>query len=49
MELYLNQNVAQDIIAIAKSFKLDAQVIGYVEKSDSKKLTIQSPEGPIIY
>ena len=49
MELYLNQNVAQDIIAIAESFKLDAQVIGYVEKSDSKKITIYSPGGPIIY
>ena len=49
MELYLNQDVAQDIITIAESFKLDAQVIGYVEKSDSKKITIHSPEGPIIY
>ena len=49
MELYLNQDVAKDIIEIARSFKLDAQVIGYVEKSDSKKLTIQSPEGSIIY
>ena len=49
MELYLNKDVAKDIIAIANSFNLDAQVIGHVSSSESKKLTIQSPEGKIVY
>ena len=49
MELYLNKDIAKDIIAIANSFNLDAKVIGYVSSSESKKLTIQSPEGEIVY
>tara|TARA_B100001142_G_scaffold249075_1_gene249004 strand:- start:3342 stop:4499 length:1158 start_codon:yes stop_codon:yes gene_type:complete len=49
MELYVKKNVAHEIIAIANSFNLDAQVVGHVLRSDSKKLTIESPEGSIIY
>ena len=49
MELYVKKNVANEIIAIANSFDLDAQVVGHVMRSDSKKLTIESPEGLIIY
>ena len=49
MELYVKKNVANEIIAIANSFNLDAQVVGHVMRSDSKKLTIESPEGSIIY
>jgi len=49
MELYVQQEVANDILDIAKQFNLDAQIIGYVEKSNGKKLTIESPEGSIVY
>ena len=49
MEIYLNQDVAQKIITVSKSFNLDAKIIGYVEKSNRKKLTIHSPEGVISY
>ncbi len=49
MELYVKKNIANEIIAIANSFNLDAQVVGHVVRSDSKKLTIESPEGSIIY
>ncbi len=49
MELYVKKNVANEIIAIANSFDLDAQVVGHVMRSDSKKLTIESPEGLIVY
>jgi len=49
MELYLKNDIAKDVISIAKTFNLDAQIIGCVKKSSSKKLTIQSPDGPIIY
>ena len=49
MELYVQQEFSNDILDIAKQFNLDAQIIGYVEKSNGKKLTIESPEGSIIY
>ncbi|WP_445724242.1 AIR synthase related protein, partial [Flavobacterium sp.] len=40
MEVYVPAEVAQDIIEISKSFHIDAQIVGRVEKSDGKKLTI---------
>ncbi|MBF25955.1 MAG: phosphoribosylformylglycinamidine cyclo-ligase [Flavobacteriales bacterium] len=49
MELYVHEDVANSIIRIAKSFNVDAQIIGYVEKSQKKKLTITSPDGIISY
>ena len=49
MELYVDEQVAEDIIAISKSFNVDAQIIGRVEPSESKKLTIQSAYGKFEY
>ncbi|MDO4229079.1 MAG: AIR synthase-related protein [Capnocytophaga sp.] len=49
MELYVPQEIANDIIMISKSFKVDAQVIGRVEKSDVKRLTISSSYGTFEY
>lgn len=49
MELYVNPVVAQDLIAISQSFGVDAQIIGRVEKADSKKLTISSTYGMFVY
>ena len=49
MELYVPAEVAQDIIEISKSFNIDAQIVGRVEKSDSKKLTIKSEYGVFEY
>ena len=49
MELYVPAEVAQDIIEISKSFNIDAQIVGRVEKSDSKKLTIISEYGIFEY
>ncbi len=49
MELYVAPEIANDIIAISKSFNVDAQVIGRVEASDSKKLTIKSEFGVFNY
>ena len=45
MELYVHPMQAEKIIAISKSFGIDAQVVGRVEKSNQRKLTIQSPHG----
>jgi len=49
MELYVKPEVAQDIIEISKSFNVDAQIIGRVEASDNKKLTIKSEYGTFEY
>lgn len=49
MELYVPQEIAREIIAISKSFDVDAQIIGRVEASSEKKLTIVSPYGEFIY
>ncbi|MFT6245462.1 MAG: phosphoribosylformylglycinamidine cyclo-ligase [Salibacteraceae bacterium] len=49
MEIYVPQEVANAIIAISKSFNIDAQIVGRVEAHDGKKLTINSPYGEFIY
>jgi len=49
MELYLAEENAPSIIDIAKSFNVDAQIIGRVESSEIKKLTIQSEYGTFLY
>ena len=45
MEIYVDEKFANHIISISKSFDVDAKVIGKVEKSDTKKLTILTEEG----
>ena len=49
MEIYVPTEIAQDIIEISKSFNIDAQIVGKVEASDSKKLTIVSEYGTFDY
>ena len=49
MELYVDEQVAEEIIAISRSFDVDAQIIGRVESSENKKLTIQSQYGKFEY
>jgi phosphoribosylformylglycinamidine cyclo-ligase len=49
MEIYVPAEVAQDIIAISKSFNIEAQIVGRVEASESKKLTITSEYGKFEY
>ncbi len=49
MELYVNEAIAEDLIAISKSFNVDAQIIGRVEASADKKLTITSEFGTYKY
>jgi len=48
-EIYCGADVAEEIIKISRSFNIDAQVIGKVEPSDGKKLTIKSEKGEFIY
>lgn len=49
MELYVPKEIANDIIEISKGFNVDAQIVGYVEKSETKKLTINSEFGTFEY
>lgn len=49
MELYVPQEIAEEIIAISESFGIEGRIIGRVESSTSKKLTIRSAHGEFIY
>ena len=49
MELYVDREIAEEIIKISQSFNIDAKIIGYCENSDTKKLTIISEKGEFIY
>jgi phosphoribosylformylglycinamidine cyclo-ligase len=49
MELYVAPKIAEDLISISKSFNVDAQIVGRVEASDKKKLTIKSEFGQFYY
>jgi phosphoribosylformylglycinamidine cyclo-ligase len=49
MELYVPHEIADDIIGISKSFNVDAKIVGRVEASETKKLTIKSEFGEFLY
>ena len=52
MEIYVGEEIADDIIAISKSFNIDAQIVGRCYDNDEgkgNKLTIISELGKFIY
>ncbi len=49
MEVYTDEKTAQALIDISSAFGIPAQIIGHVEKSESKKVTIESPLGVCEY
>ena len=49
MEIYVSAENAQAVIDIARSFDIDARIVGRVEDSDSNKLTIKSEFGVFEY
>lgn len=49
MEIYVPEHLAQAIIAISNSFNIDAQIIGRVETSTKKQVSISSEKGNFIY
>ena len=49
MELYVPQEIAAELIAISQSFGVEAQIIGRVEKADTKKVTVTSEFGVFEY
>ncbi len=48
-EVYVPQEIANNIIAISNSFGVEAQIVGRVEASKTKKLTIESEFGKFEY
>ena len=48
MEIYVRPEIAEQVIAISKSFNIDAQVIGHIEEG-KKSLTIKSEYGEFNY
>ncbi len=49
MELYVDKGIADEIIQISESFGVEARIIGRVEESSDKKLTISSQYGTFVY
>jgi phosphoribosylformylglycinamidine cyclo-ligase len=49
MEIYVDEQFAEQIISISKSFNVDAKIVGRVEKGEGKKVTINSEFGTFVY
>jgi Phosphoribosylaminoimidazole (AIR) synthetase len=49
MEIYLPEQYAPAVIDISKSFGVDAQIIGRVESSPEKKITLNTIQGRFYY
>ena len=49
MEIYLPEVYASKVIEISRSFNVDAQVVGRVEKSNIRELVIESEFGKFVY
>jgi phosphoribosylformylglycinamidine cyclo-ligase len=49
MEIYMPEEYASRVIEISKSFNIDAQIVGRVEESTLKSLTIESEFGKFNY
>lgn len=49
LEFYVPEAIASEIIDTAKSFNIDAAIIGRVESSDKKQVSIHSPYGTFTY
>jgi phosphoribosylformylglycinamidine cyclo-ligase len=49
MEIYIPAGYAEEIISISSDFGIEAKIIGRVEKSFSKKVTIKGDHGSFVY
>ena len=49
MEIYVDPSTADRVIEISRRFNIDAQVVGHIEPSDHKHLTIRSEYGEFEY
>jgi phosphoribosylformylglycinamidine cyclo-ligase len=49
MEIYVDQKFAEQVIAISRSFNIDAKVIGRVEAGTGRTVSVRSPYGEFVY
>jgi phosphoribosylformylglycinamidine cyclo-ligase len=49
MELYLPEEFSDKVIAISKSFGIEAQIVGFVEASEKEELVIEGENGRFEY
>lgn len=49
LEFYVNEKTAESLIAIARSFNIDAQIIGRVEAAEKKEVVVKSEHGTFVY
>jgi phosphoribosylformylglycinamidine cyclo-ligase len=49
LEVYTDETSAREIIAVANSFQIEAQVIGRVEAHTGKKVSLITPSGTFVY
>jgi phosphoribosylformylglycinamidine cyclo-ligase len=49
LEFYVNPEHADTIISIAKSFNIEGKIIGRVEKSNRKQVTLKTNQGDFVY
>ena len=49
MEIYIAPEHADEVIAVSKSFGIDAQVVGFVEEAEKNELIIESEKGRFTY
>ena len=49
LELYVPPSIASKIISISNEFNVEAKVVGRVESSNTRKLTLKTPKGEFIY
>lgn len=49
LEIYTDQATAESIIAISKSFNIEAQISGYVTTAEQKEVIIESEKGTFEY
>lgn len=49
MEIYTDETTAEDMISIARNFRLDARIIGRVEPAETTRLTLTGEHGTFEY
>ena len=49
LEIYMAPENAERVVAIARSFGIEAQVIGRVETAPQRKVTLRTPQGEFVY
>lgn len=49
LEIYTDKDTAADIVAIARSFQIEAQISGHVEAAEKKEVRIESSYGRFVY